>query len=75
MMFYLFSFLIIIASVVWITIFIIQLFLTISFFEDLCDDFKNKRNKLKNLISFCLCLISLGILSNGIINLTMNWRL
>ena len=68
-MFYLFSFLIIIASVVWITIFIIQLFLTISFFEDLCDDFRSKRNKTKNLISFCLCLISLGILSSGIINL------
>lgn len=73
-MFYLFSFLIIIALVFFITLLVIQLFLTISFFEDLCDDFRNKRNKLKNLISFCLCLISLGILSNGIINLTINWR-
>lgn len=73
-MFYVFSFLIIIAFMISITLLIINLFLTISFFEDLCDDFRNKRNKLKNLISFCLCLISLGILSNGIINLTMNWR-
>lgn len=73
-MFYLFSFLIIIALVFFIMLLVIQLFLTISFFEDLCDDFRNKRNKLKNLISFCLCLISLGILSNGIINLTINWR-
>lgn len=54
-MFYLFSFLIIIALVFFITLLVIQLFLTISFFEDLCDDFKNKRNKTKNLISFCLC--------------------
>lgn len=73
-MFYLFSFLIIVALVFFITLLVIQLFLTISFFEDLYDDFKNKRNKTKNLISFCLCLIALGILSNGIINLTMNWR-
>jgi hypothetical protein len=74
-MFYLFSFLIIVALVFFITLLVIQLFLTISFFEDLCDDFKNKRNKTKNLISFCLCLIALGILANGIINLTINWRL
>lgn len=73
-MFYLFSFLIIITLVFFTALLVIQLFLTISFFEDLCDDFRNKRNKLKNLISFCLCLISLGILSNGIINLTINWR-
>jgi|GEM_PF-2803755 len=73
-MFYLFSFLIIITLVFFITLLVIQLFLTISFFEDLCDDFKNKRNKTKNLISFFLCLIALGILSNGIINLTINWR-
>lgn len=73
-MFYLFSFLIIIALVFFITLLVIHLFLTISFFEDLCDDFKNKRNKTKNLINFCLCLIALGILANGIINLTINWR-
>lgn len=74
-MFYVFSFLIIIAFMISVTLLIINLFLTISFFEDLCDDFKNKRNKTKNLISFCLCLIALGILANGIINLTINWRL
>lgn len=73
-MFYLFSFLIIITLVFFTTLLVIHLFLTISFFEDLCDDFRNKRNKLKNLISFCLCLIALGILANGIINLTINWR-
>ena len=49
-MFYLFSFFIIIALVFFITLLVIHLFLTISFFEDLCDDFKNKRNKTKNLI-------------------------
>lgn len=70
-MFYLFAFLIIIVSVLSITLLIINLFLAISFFEDLCDDFENKRNKTKNLISFCLCLVSLGILANVIINLTM----
>lgn len=63
-MFYLFSFLIIITLVFFTTLLVIHLFLTISFFEDLCDDFRNKRNKLKNLISFCLCLIVLGILDN-----------
>lgn len=70
-MFYLFAFLIIIVSVVSITLLIINLFLAISFFEDLRDDFENKRNKTKNLISFCLCLVSLMILANVIINLTI----